>query len=121
MYQYMRSGDTDQAGRPDDLKKTTDYYTALYASNLVNEWFVEDASFIKLRELSLRYTVPQSLVNRLGEIGLDGLTVFAIGRNLFTWTDYKGYDPEAGTPLSRMDDFVYPQFRTLTAGVEVRF
>src|SRR5690606_29251142 len=38
MYQYMRSGDTDQAGRPDDLKKTTDYYTALYASNLVNEW-----------------------------------------------------------------------------------
>jgi hypothetical protein len=52
---------------------------------------------------------------------VDGLTIFAIGRNLFTWSDYKGYDPEAGTPLSRMDDFVYPQFRTLTAGLEIRF
>ena len=121
MYQYFRSGDTDQAGRPDELKKTTDYYSVLYASNLVNEWFVEDASFVKLRELSLRYRVPQGALDRLGSIGIDGLTVFAIGRNLFTWSDYKGYDPEAGTPLSRMDDFVYPQFRTLTAGLEIRF
>ena len=121
MYQYFRSGDTDQSGRPDELKKTTDYYSVLYASNLVNEWFVEDASFIKLRELSLRYRVPQTALDRLGSLGIDGLTVFAIGRNVFTWSDYKGYDPEAGTPLSRMDDFVYPQFRTLTAGLEIRF
>ncbi|HEX2166203.1 MAG TPA: SusC/RagA family TonB-linked outer membrane protein [Longimicrobiales bacterium] len=121
MYQYFRSGDTDQAGRPDELKKTTDYYSALYASNLVNEWFVEDASFVKLRELSLRYRVPETAIERLGSLGIDGLTVFAIGRNMFTWSDYKGYDPEAGSPLSRMDDFVYPQFRTLTAGLEIRF
>ena len=82
---------------------------------------MEDARFVKLRELSLRYRVPQTALDRLGSFGIDGLTVFAIGRNVFTWSDYKGYDPEAGTPLSRMDDFVYPQFRTLTAGLEIRF
>jgi TonB-linked SusC/RagA family outer membrane protein len=121
MYQYFRSGDTDQAGRPDELKKTTDYYSTLYAANLINEWFVEDASFVKLRELSLRYRVPRAGLDRLGRLGIDGMTLFAVGRNLFTWSDYKGYDPEAGTPLARIDSFVYPQFRTLTAGLEIRF
>jgi hypothetical protein len=60
MYQYLHSGDADQSGKPDELKKVTDYYdTSLYAGNLINEWFVEDASFVKLRELSLRWRVPQ--------------------------------------------------------------
>lgn len=121
MYQYFRSGDTDQAGRPDELKKTTDYYTSLYAANLINEWFVESASHVKLRELSLRYRVPQGGLDRLSGIGIEDLTIFAVGRNLFTWTDYSGYDPEVGTPLERIDSFSYPQFRTLTTGIEIRF
>jgi hypothetical protein len=121
MYQYFRSGDTDQAGRPDDLKKTTDYYSVLYAANLINEWFVEPAGFLKLREVSVRYRMPASTLERIPGVSIDGMTVFAIGRNLFTWSDYSGYDSEVGTPLSRIDDFVYPQFRTLTAGVEIRF
>jgi len=121
MYQYFRSGDTDQAGRPQELKKTTEYYSTLYAANLINQWFVEDASYVKLREVSLRYRLPGSLLGQVPALGLDNLTLFAIGRNVFTWSDYKGYDPEAGTPLQRIDDFVYPQHRTLTAGFEVRF
>jgi hypothetical protein len=53
------------AGRT-ELKKTTDYYTALYASNLINEWFVEPADYVKLRELSVRYRcrVAASIVSR---------------------------------------------------------
>jgi TonB-linked SusC/RagA family outer membrane protein len=121
MYQYFRSGDTDQAGRSDEVKKTTDYYTALYGGNLINSWFVEDATYVKLREMSLRYTVPQAGLDRLTGVGIQGLTLFAVGRNLFTWTDYKGYDPEVGTPLQRFDDFAYPQFRTITTGLEIRF
>jgi TonB-linked SusC/RagA family outer membrane protein len=123
MYQYFRSGDTDQAGKPQELKKTTDYYSTLYAGNLINQWFVEDASFVKLREVSLRYRVPASLLSRVAGagVGIDDLTLFANGRNLYTWSDYKGYDPEAGTPLQRIDDFLYPQHRTLTAGLEIRF
>lgn len=121
MYQYFRSGDTDQAGKPEELKKTTDYYTALYGANVINDWFIEDATYLKLREASLRWQVPTSLLDsaRLGVI--DGLSVFLIGRNLLTFSDYKGFDPEIGTPLERIDSFDYPQYRTVTAGVELRF
>jgi TonB-linked SusC/RagA family outer membrane protein len=121
MYQYFRSGDTDQAGRPDELKKTTDYYTALYAANLINEWFVEDATHLKLREVSVRYRLPNLAGTVLERARINDMTLFAVGRNLLTFSDYRGYDPEVGTPLQRIDDFVYPQFRTLTAGVELRF
>ncbi|UCC73722.1 MAG: SusC/RagA family TonB-linked outer membrane protein [Gemmatimonadota bacterium] len=121
MYQYFRSGDTDQAGSPDELKKTTDYYTALYAANLINSWFVEPGGYVKLRELSVRWSLPQSALAPLAVTGLDDLTLFFIGRNLFTSTDYSGYDPEVGSVLAPIDNFSYPQYRTLTAGVEIRF
>jgi len=44
-----------------------------------------------------------------------------IGRNLHTWTDYQGYDPEAGGIMSRTDDFGYPNFRTLSVSIETIF
>jgi hypothetical protein len=121
MYQYFRSSDTDQAGKPDELKKTTDYYIKYYAANLINDWFVEDASFLKLRELSVRYTVPTARIPLLAGTGVDALRIGLVGRNLLTFSGYSGYDPEVGSPLERMDDFVYPPFRTITAIVEIEF
>jgi hypothetical protein len=121
MYQYFRSSDTDQAGRPEAEKKTTDYYTTLYSANLINSWFVESAGYLKLRELSLRWRVPQNAFGALETVGLDDLTLFLVGRNVFTVSDYKGYDPEVGTPLSRFDDYAYPHYRTLTLGAQIRF
>jgi len=121
MYQYFRSGDTDQAGRPQELKKTTDYYSTLYAANLINQWFVEPAGYVKLREVSLRYRVPRTALERMAGVGISEASIFATGRNLFTWSDYSGYDSDAGTPLARIDDFVYPQYRTMTMGLEIRF
>jgi hypothetical protein len=121
MYQYFRSADTDQAGRDEDLKKTTDYYLTLYGANLINSRFVESGAYVKLRELSVRWRVPADYFGPLQSVGLDNLTIFAVGRNLFTFSDYKGYDPEVGSPLQRIDSYAYPQFRTLTAGAEIRF
>jgi len=121
MYQYFRSKDTDQAGRKEELKKTTDYYLTLYGANLINSRFVEDASYVKLREISIRWRVPTQYFGPMESVGLRNLTLFAVGRNLFTFSDYRGYDPEVGSPLQRIDDYAYPQFRTLTAGAEIRF
>jgi len=121
MYQYFRSGDTDEAGKPDEQKKTTDYYTSLYAANVINDWFMEDATYVKLREASLRWDVPTSLLEAARMGALDRLSLFVIGRNLLTFSDYKGFDPEIGSPLERIDSFDYPQYRTVTAGVELRF
>ena len=121
MYQYFRSADADQTGRSDELKKTTAYYTSLYAANLINSRFVEPGEFIKLREVSVRWRLPASVLRPFQGVGLDNLTLFAIGRNLFTVSDYSGYDPEVGTPLERFDDYSYPHFRTLSAGAEIEF
>lgn len=121
MYQYFRSGDTDQAGKSAETKKTVDYYSALYAANLINEWFVEPAGHVTLREVTLRYRVPTSFLERFAGVGIDEMSFFAVGRNLFVWSDYSGYSSEAGSPLQRIDDFSYPQYRTLTTGLEIRF
>lgn len=131
-YRDNRSGDQDQAGKPDGLKKNLNYYQVLYNVNDNSSHFVEDGTFVKLREASLRYTVDQATVQDLfGGLGIDGLSLNLIGRNLLTFTDYEGYDPEVGTgtqgsgggseAIGRVDNFGYPNFRTFTAALEIIF
>jgi TonB-dependent SusC/RagA subfamily outer membrane receptor len=55
------------------------------------EYWIEDGSFVKLREVSASYTLNTAAVRRFFRDGID-LTVS--GRNLWVWTDYSGYDPE---------------------------
>jgi hypothetical protein len=50
-----------------------------------------------------------------------GLSVSLIGRNLWTSTDYSGYDPEVGSATLRLDDFIYPRFRTVTGSVTIEY
>jgi TonB-linked SusC/RagA family outer membrane protein len=59
-----------------------------------DEVCVEDASFVKLREISVSYTFDQPWVART--LGMSSIDVRVAGRNLKTWTDYTGYDPEVG-------------------------
>lgn len=121
MYQYARHTDVDQAGKAQELKKTTDYYVALYAAASPTDWFVEDASFVKLRELSLKYRLPRSFNVALSRLGAEQASISLIGRNLLTFTNFKGYDPEVGSVLNRIDSFDYPRYRTLTGSVEIIF
>lgn len=121
MYQWNRSADEDQAGKPDSLKKPVDYYFNIYNGDNVNSWFVEPGGFLKLRELTLRYDVPTRALSRLRALGVRGLSVSLIGRNLWTSTDYSGYDPEVGTATLRLDDFIYPRFRTVTGSVTIEY
>jgi TonB-dependent starch-binding outer membrane protein SusC len=57
----------------------------------VFEYWVEDGSFVKLRELSFGYTLSGGAVQRVFR---DGLDLTLSGRNLAVWTKYSGYDPE---------------------------
>lgn len=131
-YRESRSGDQDQAGKSDGLKKPQAYYSQLYNTNSNSGWFVEDGTFVKIREASLRYALDQSLVDRwFGRLGVSGLNVNLIGRNLLTFTDYQGYDPEVAATggdgqlgsavVGQVDDFGYPNFRTFTASLEIIF
>jgi hypothetical protein len=68
---------------------------------------LEDGSFVKLRELSLAYTFDQPWVQRT--LGMSTIDVRVSGRNLKTWTDYKGLDPETtvGGPYERVSGADY--------------
>ena len=84
--------------------------------------FVEPADFTRLRELSLTYTVPEELAARAGA---SGMRVTLAGRNLATWTDYTGLDPEmnfAGQAnFSTADFLTQPPLRYYTVRVSVDF
>lgn len=55
------------------------------------QYWIEDGSFVKLRELSASYTLDQAVVKRVFR---DGIALTLSGRNLWVWTNYSGYDPE---------------------------
>lgn len=121
MYQWARSADVDQAGKPQELKKPIEYYVNLYAANDPTDYFVEDASYLKLREVSVRYRFGGRAMSWFSRIGATGASISLIGRNLMTFTNYKGYDPEVGNTLVRLDSFDYPRYRTFTGSIEFIF
>ena len=77
--------------------------------------FIEEASFVKLREISLAYTFEQPWVTH--NLGLTSIDLRVAGRNLHTWTDYSGIDPEsnlggAAVLIQGIDYFNNPQTRS---------
>lgn len=121
----------DQTGKPEELHKPITYYNALgfYSNNKNNSYFTEDADYLKLRELSLRYTVPEaSLPPLIQRLGVSQATINLIGRNLKTWTGYSGFDPEVGSntfggsaAVGRIDEYFYPNFRSVGIDLELVF
>lgn len=92
-------------------------------NNRASDRWVEDGSFVKLRELTLGYNFPEKWINTLG---VTNLKIFMQGRNLVTWTDYTGYDPEvsrdgANVLSSGIDFGTYPQVRTFIGGLNLTF
>ena len=88
-----------------------------------NSYFVEDASFLRLKNLQVGYTFEENIA---GAIGLDMLRLYIQGTNLFTITDYQGFDPEVISTdnLSLGIDGpnpVYPLAQIFTIGVNTKF
>ncbi|ADR22856.1 SusC/RagA family TonB-linked outer membrane protein [Marivirga tractuosa] len=118
-----RAGYIDQRGA--ENPKPIGYYQAFYNTNNPSSYFVYDGSFLKLRELSVNYNVP---VKNLGWDFINGIQVGIVGRNLFTVSDYPGYDPEVGQGPDNVDrttyavdGFRYPNFRTISGSLQLTF
>lgn len=123
LYQHERHADLDQAGRPEQYQKPTDYFQAIYNFNNVTDFFAESGNYLKLRELSASYRLPQSWLSAVG-LGraMDSLSFGVVGRNLLTFTNYDGFDPEqAQGAFLRRDNFGWPIGRTLTLTVDATF
>ena len=81
-----------------------------------DDTLLENASFFRLKNLQISYDFPQKWMDRTGFI--KGFRVYAIGRNLLTFTQYSGYDPERDTNLQMG---IYPNSRQFTIGAEFTF
>lgn len=77
---------------------------------------IQDASFLRLRNVNIGYSLPKSLLEKTKII--KGVKIFVQGQNLFTWTSWRGLDPENNSIYGR---FQYPNTRTYTAGLNVNF
>jgi len=97
--------------------------TQAYRVRMQGIWesYLEDASFVKLRQIALRWSTNGQW---LRNIGASRMQLELLGRNLKTWTDYSGYDPEVNmfglSTVERGTDFaVYPNARVYTIGVRL--
>lgn len=88
----------------------------------IHSWAVEDASFLRLSNVSIGYTFPRQLVRRAS---IQGLRLYATGSNLFVWTPYSGFDPEVSTMGNGLtpgvDYGAYPRSRSFVFGLNITF
>ncbi|MDP3773204.1 MAG: SusC/RagA family TonB-linked outer membrane protein [Gemmatimonadales bacterium] len=127
----FRAAEIDQAGKPALERKAIEYYSAINDANNFNEFYVEDGGYRRLRELAVSYQVSPRTLERAGlSRMMRSLRLGVVGRNLVTWTNYSGLDPETHNPVTssngdpttfRFDSFGYPNFRTFSAMVEIGF
>ena len=78
--------------------------------------WIDNASFVRLKNLQLSYTLPAAVAKKTGL--LNGMKVYVTGRNLVTFTGYKGIDPEVDYETASGD---YPNTKQIIAGVEFTF
>ncbi|MDB4583461.1 TonB-dependent receptor [Draconibacterium sp.] len=83
--------------------------------------WVEDGSYLRLKDIKLAYKLPQSVTER---INVNNITVYVSGSNLLTLTNYPHYDPEASWTSSAVNGWdrgVYASSKSVTAGIQINF
>lgn len=94
-----------------------------YISNDVYSRFVEDGSFLRLKNITLGYSLPHKWIRN---IHVSKLRVYATAQNLFCITGYSGYDPEVNSASNNpmtpgLDWGAYPKSRVFTFGIDLQF
>ncbi len=89
----------------------------------ISDRYIEDGSYLRIQNVTFGYTLPPRFSE---EIGMTKLKLYVSAQNLYTFTNYSGYDPEVGaynqnTLLLGVDNGRYPSPRTFTLGVNVEF
>lgn len=110
--------------RPWTWDNPSDEYPRMYAeatdNNMASDRFIEDGSFLRLKNLQLGYTLPQEISRKFF---VERLRVYLSAQNLWTITKYKGYDPDivGGVFSQGIDGGHFPNARQFTAGLQVSF
>ncbi len=119
----------DEAGRI-NIPREIDYWTA---DNPINDrpslsalavsanrgyGYPKDASYTRIKDVTFSYTMPDKVLEK---VRLGGLTLYASGRNLYTFTDWQGWDPENDFTFRGSGDWVnnYPPVRSIVFGANI--
>ncbi|MBZ4043000.1 SusC/RagA family TonB-linked outer membrane protein [Flavobacterium hibisci] len=132
-----RAGTSNVALYQNQLAEAADFYTADntdakyprpvqglgHANLLISDRYVEDASYLRIQNVTLGYSLPSSL---LSKTKFSRVRLYAGAQNLYTFTKYNGYDPEVGVLnqnelLRGIDNGRYPNYKTYTLGLNVEF
>jgi TonB-linked SusC/RagA family outer membrane protein len=130
-------GARPQSGFPDradswtpfntDTNVGTILYNTVYGAppkgNQVDDRYIEDGSYLKLKTISFGYNLPKTLLER---INIQRCRLSFSAQNLYTWTNYSGYDPDVsvgryGALTPKLDYSAYPQSVTLSGSIELTF
>jgi hypothetical protein len=111
---WTGSGSTNEATNP--------RYSFIDANNntRVSDRYVEDGSFIKIKNLQLGYNFSSAFLRRAN---ISKLRIYAQARNAFTFTKYTGFDPEISGGIfdTGIDRGAYPQARSYAIGLDLKF
>ncbi len=141
LYSRRRHGDQEQFAKQGKHIKYSENSSKIYNGLQTISHFVEDGTFTKLREVALSYKMGEDILGK--DSSLREIKLSLIGRNLLTFTNYSGFDPEVAytgslrytgglgtgkprnrtlnTTNDRIDDSVYPQFKTYSLMLQVKF
>ncbi len=145
LYRDSRSADIQNEGLKDDFYSSG---AGLYNINQASSAFVEDGSYVRLKELSLYYTLGKEQSGKIGNY-INEIKFGIVGRNLLTFTNYSGADPEisaaaennrteltsrsadgvgsnANTPggdpnVFKVDNFSYPTLKSFSISIQLKF
>jgi len=114
---------TNDPARLTQLNANTSMWSPYIGQMVLTDWAVESASFLRLNTLSLGYTIPEKIVKRAG---LSSLRFYVTAYNVFTITNYSGFDPESDcyrkTALTpAVDHSGYPKSRQFVVGLNLNF
>ncbi len=118
------NGSKEMLNRYSAAKTNTDVKEAYQDPAVtVSDRFIEDASYLRLKIVSLGYTFPETWTSK---IKIKKFRMYGSAQNIGTWTNYTGYDPEASfsgqSLINRgIDNGVYPNYKTILAGINLTF
>ena len=119
-------GDMTTAGlRLNEINANANMYNPASATTMqLTDYAVEKASFLRLNNITIGYSLPKTIVRRAF---MQNVRIYLTGYNLFCWTNYSGADPEVDTSSKKnamtpgIDYAAYPKSRTFVGGINVTF
>lgn len=96
--------------------------TTATRNGVFSDYFVENGSYLRVRNVQIGYVLPKNICDKFGT---DYIRFYMSANNLFTITNYMGYDPDIGAAQGALSNGIdygfYPQARTIMGGVNIKF